>query len=115
MALLSPNFVSPLKIHDRRERLRIQARSADERTINLHLRHQSPYVVGFDAATVEDPKRGSPFRREAGICQFADKAMRVGRNFGRRRAPCADRPNWLVSNQNTRELRAGQRSESAFE
>src|SRR5271169_4097884 len=55
-----PGPARALKIHNRRKRLRLQARTAHKRTVNLHLRHQPPYVVGFDAAAVEDAKSGGP-------------------------------------------------------
>src|ERR1700733_14011856 len=46
-----------LEIPNRSKRLGVQARAAHQRTIDLCLRHQALYVVGFDAATVEDPNR----------------------------------------------------------
>jgi hypothetical protein len=46
-----------LKIHNRSKRFGVQARATHQRTIDLCLRHQALYVVGFDAATVEDANR----------------------------------------------------------
>ncbi len=52
-----------LEIHNGRKLLRVQACAADQRPINLGLRHQPFDVVGFDAAAVKDPQRGGTFRR----------------------------------------------------
>src|SRR5690348_15740029 len=47
--------------HDGREGLCVQAGSADQRTVELFLRHQSRNVVRLDAAAVENPHLGGGF------------------------------------------------------
>ncbi len=44
------------KVDDRRERLRVEARSADKRPVQFFLRHQSLNVVRLDAAAIENPE-----------------------------------------------------------
>ena len=61
--------------HDRRERLRLERRAADERAVDVGQREQLGGVVGLDRAAVEDPRALAPARRR-----------------GRRRARARTRP-----------------------
>ena len=43
-----------LELHDHRERLRVERRAADERAVDLRLRHELRDVAGAHAAAVLD-------------------------------------------------------------
>src|SRR5579864_1422268 len=90
------------KIHDRRERLCIETRAADQRSVNFHLSHQSLDVIGFDAAAVEDSQTGSAFRSEPYRRLLPQKPVRLGSNFRCRSAARTNCPNRLVSKNDTR-------------
>src|SRR5580700_4695704 len=76
---------------------------------------QSLDVVGFDAAAVEDSQTGSAFGSKTCRRLLPQEAVRLGSHFRRRRAARANRPNRLVSKDDTRELRTGQRGYAAAE
>src|SRR6202521_1255119 len=103
------------EIHDGGKRLCIETRATDQRSVNFHLSHQSLDVVGFDAAAVEDSQTGSAFRSKIRRRLLPQEPVRLGSHFRRRRAARADRPNRLISNDDTRELGTGQRGHAAAE
>ena len=89
--------------------------AADQRSVNFHLSHQSLDVVGFDAAAVEDSQPGSAFRSKTRRRLLPQEPVRLGSHFRSRRAARANRPNRLVSKDDTRELGTGQRGHAAAE
>src|SRR5579863_164234 len=103
------------EIHDGGKSLCIEACAADQRSVNFHLSHQSLDVVGFDAAAVEDSQTGSAFGSKTCRRLLPQEPVRFGRHFRRRRAARANRPNRLVSKNDTRELGTGQRGHATVE
>src|SRR4029077_21269261 len=83
-----------LEIHNSCKRLRVQAGPADERAINLHLRHQAANVVGLDAAAIENAEGGGSLGRETRGGEIPEVPVRVRRNFRSGRATGADGPHW---------------------
>src|SRR5262249_55077790 len=108
------SFIPPLlKIYDRGERLRIQAGPAHQRAVQLFLGHQPLNIVGLDASAVQNLHGlGRWLRKTLGRAD-AQVTMGIRGNFRSRRLARANRPNWLVCQQNTGELRWGQRTRSA--
>src|SRR6266853_3654338 len=101
------------KIYDGGERLGIQTRAAHQRSVNFHLRHQPLDIVGLDASAVEDSQTTGAFRRKHRRCLLAQEPVRFRSDFRSRRAARANRPDGLVSKNDTRELRTGQRGHAA--
>ncbi len=77
--------------------MRVEACAAYQRAVNLHLRHQSPDVVGLDAAAEQDAKSGGSFGGEALLREFPQVPVSFRSDFRRRRAPRAYGPDRLVS------------------
>src|SRR5882762_3714863 len=102
-------------VYYRRERFRVQARPADERAIQLFLRHQSLDIVGLDAAAVQNTHRPGLLRGKLSLGTLPQKTVRPCGNFRRCRFACANCPDWLVGYQNTGELFRGQRARPAQE
>src|SRR5690242_9668625 len=96
-----------------REGLCVQARPADERAIQLFLSHQTLYVVGFDAAAVENTDGLCQFWGEFPLRALPQVTVRRCGNFRRCRFARANCPDWLVGYQNTGELFPGQRARTA--
>src|SRR5713226_3696545 len=104
-----------LKIHQRGERFRVETCSADKCAVQFFLGHQTLNVVGFDAATVENPQGGGEVDGKSLTCASPENAMGFGGNFRGRGAARADGPNGFVSNQNTGELLRCQRAGATVE
>src|SRR5258708_15453807 len=84
-------------VYYRRERLRVQAGPADQRTIQLFLSHQSLDVVGFDAAAIQNAQGLGLLGGELSLRAPAKKAVRRGRNFRRCRLARANSPHCPVN------------------
>src|SRR4249919_415287 len=85
------------RLHDQREVLRIQARTADERSVDLGMRHEAADVARLDAAAVLDANRpadlGFTVLRAKGVADQLDDTAGVRRL---RVPPGPDRPDRLV-------------------
>src|SRR2546429_6532293 len=89
------------KIHERGERLRVEARSAHERAIQFFLRHQPPNIVRLDAAAIENPEGRGVADGELFPPASPETPMSLGGKFLGRRAAPADGPNRLARDQNS--------------
>src|SRR6516225_5044514 len=91
-------------LHDVREVLRIEARSANESSVDLFFAHQGEAVIGLHAASVQDAQVGGEIVTE-GLGGFVtNHRMGVGRGVWCRRDACADGPHRFVGNRHTRRL-----------
>src|SRR5260370_25401010 len=106
----------PLReIHERGERLGVEARSADKRAIQFGLRHQPLNIVRLDAAAIENAEGGGDMDRKLLPRAAPQEPMSVGGKFRGCGAARADSPNRFVCNQNTGALLRGQRAGAAAE
>ena len=64
-------------MHDLREAARIEARAADQRAVDIGLRHERARIVGLHAAAVLDPN----FVRGRLIGNFAEHSPNEGVRF----------------------------------
>ena len=101
LAYIDSERANALKIHDGRKLLRVQACAADQRPINLDLRHQSLDIVGFDAAPIKDAQAAARSTVNILGSHTAQKSVRICGNFRGCGAPGPDRPDRLVSDDNT--------------
>jgi aldose 1-epimerase len=91
-----------LVLHDGRKRIRLQARAAYQRAVNLFLTDQRRRIVRLDAAAVENA-HGSGDIGSQQLGHFgANDLVRVDGNLRRRRLARADGPHRLIGNHNRR-------------
>src|SRR5881296_2369887 len=95
------------------EALRFQARTTDQRAVNVRLAHQVAYVLTLDAPAVQDPNR--PRRLIAKLLSkpIADGGVRFLRSFRRCSASGTDRPDRFVGENNTQKVGGCQAIETA--
>src|SRR5580704_8963532 len=101
-------------LHDTRKRLRIEARSANQHAVEIHLRHQSLNIVRLDAAAVENPEGSRMVSAERLRRTLANEPMHGRSNFRGSRVARSDCPDRFVSYQNTGEFLGGQRAGAAL-
>src|SRR5262245_18377584 len=89
-------------LHDQGERLRIEARAAYERAVDLGVRHEPSDVPRRDAAAVLDAEQLSHLRRESLGQHRPDHLHDLARIGGFGVASGADRPDRLVGNDGLR-------------
>src|SRR5258708_26498134 len=83
-------------VHNRREGLRVQARSANQRAIQLFLSHQALNIVGFDAAAVQNPQGLGLLGGKFSLRALPQKTVYRSGNFRRGRLTRAHCPDWLL-------------------
>src|SRR5262245_51786269 len=88
---------SAVRAGDRQELVGLQARAADQRAVDIGDVHELLGIHRLYRAAVEDAD-ALPLRSEARYEPLADKAVDFGDVARRRRKPAADRPNWLIGN-----------------
>src|SRR6266850_2598489 len=93
-----------LKLHDAGEDRGIEARAADERAIDVGLRHEGIDIIRLDAAAVEEADALRRRRRGAAADLAADGIVDLLRLSGRGGAAGADRPHRLVGDDAGGEL-----------
>ena len=79
-------------IDDLGEGLRIEARSANQRAVDLFHRHQPAHVGGLHAAAVENPQAAGGFVAEPRSGERTKEPVRIGGQLRRGPSPGADRP-----------------------
>src|SRR5215475_12953847 len=91
-----------LIFHNRRKRLRIQARAPNQRPVNFFFRHEGLCVFRFDRSTIQNPQvcRELFAKRFGGFP--ANQHMRVSGHLRCRGFSCADGPHGLVRNHKLR-------------
>src|SRR5439155_4171122 len=95
-------------LNDAYEGSGIQTRATDQRTIDILFFHQSRDIVGLYATTVQDAKRIRCSRVVDFREDLSDFGVHFGSNFRGGRAPGADRPYRLVSDNDMGKRRFGQ-------
>src|SRR5690606_8727798 len=104
-----------LVARDAGELLRVEARAADERAVDVGLRHDRGDVRGLHRAAVEDAGRVREVRVVEVAQGAADRAADLLRVLGRRDLARADGPHGLVGDDERRELRGGETRERALD
>ncbi len=70
------------KIHDGRERCRVQTCAAHQRSVNVLLRHQAAHVVWFHASAIEDAAGIGDIGSKCFGDLSADEGVGGGGHFG---------------------------------
>src|SRR5205823_6009605 len=90
-------WLNVLAIHNCRERFGVEARPANQRTVQLFLRHQPLDVIRLDAATIKDSQVCRSLGRKLVPYALPQEPVGCSRNFRRGRTARSNRPDWLVS------------------
>jgi hypothetical protein len=93
-----------LEIHNRRERVCLQARAAYQHAVDIDLGHQTLDIVGADAASIKDSECFGGFRAELFPGKLANELVNFSGNLRGCGSTGPNGPNGLVGQHYTRKV-----------